>query len=71
MQENKHEVELFRIALEVVLVSMQITSYPSELKYPGFLRIILYNFYEIRILLCKFKIYDEKNFDETLRFTYL
>ena len=28
MQENKHEVELFRIALEVVLVSMQITSYP-------------------------------------------
>ena len=45
---------------------MQITSYPSELKYPGFLRIILYNFYEIRILLCKFTISDEKNFDETL-----
>ena len=42
-----------------------------ELKYPGFIRIVLYNFYEIIILLCKFTISEEKNFDETFRFTYL
>ena len=30
----------------------------------------LYNFYEIIILLCDFTISEEKNFDETLRFTY-
>ena len=31
---------------------------------------MLYNFYEIIILLCEFTISEEKNFDETLRFTY-
>ena len=40
------------------------------MKYAGFLRFILYNFYEIIILLCEFTISEEKNFDETLRFTY-
>ena len=35
-----------------------------ELKYPGFLSFILYNF------LCEFTISEEKNFDETSRFTY-
>ena len=41
-----------------------------ELKYPGFLHFILYNFYEIIILICEFTISEGKNFDETLRFTY-
>ena len=34
-----------------------------QLKYPGFLRFLSYNFYEFIILLCEFTISEEKYFD--------